>query len=203
MSEADLHGSLIVEHKRCGKPNCRCTRGKLHGQYYYRRWRDADGVQRKAYVPRSSVAAMRHALAKTREDIPRAFSRDFKKLLDQLNNRAKAAHRRMGQEIGCYWHGKRLRKRRSFPVEQRDRSLFRMNREQILAACGWKITEDDFVMLQRMIRSERKRRNRLGLPWASVDLTTGQAALRLVLNLNVLPSYHEHMLRPTRDTKRR
>ena len=46
--------SLQPEWKRCGNPSCRCTRGHLHGPYWYRRWRE-DGKQRKQYVPRDSV----------------------------------------------------------------------------------------------------------------------------------------------------
>ena len=44
-----LPGSLQPELKRCGKPICRCTRGELHGPYWYRRWREG-GRQRRAYV---------------------------------------------------------------------------------------------------------------------------------------------------------
>ncbi|MGO8842723.1 MAG: DUF6788 family protein [Methyloceanibacter sp.] len=43
-------GSLHLEFKRCGRPQCRCRRGLLHGPYVYRHWREA-GRQRKVYVP--------------------------------------------------------------------------------------------------------------------------------------------------------
>ena len=43
-------GSLHLEYKRCGRPNCRCRVGFLHGPYLVRRWRES-GRQRKAYVP--------------------------------------------------------------------------------------------------------------------------------------------------------
>ena len=101
----------------------------------------------------------------------------------------------MGEELGRYWHGRRLRERRSFPAEQRDRALYRMSREQIVSALGWEITEDDFVTLQSMIRSERKRRNRLGLPWITRDPATGQEVLTLELDLMQFPSYREHWAR--------
>jgi hypothetical protein len=45
-----VFGSVHLEFKRCGRPNCRCRRGLLHGPYLYRHWRE-DGCQRKAYVP--------------------------------------------------------------------------------------------------------------------------------------------------------
>lgn len=34
-----LPGHIVTERVRCGKPNCRCARGELHGPYHYRRWR--------------------------------------------------------------------------------------------------------------------------------------------------------------------
>ncbi len=45
-----LPGSVHIEWKVCGRPWCRCSQGKrLHGPYYYRRWRE-NGKQRRAYV---------------------------------------------------------------------------------------------------------------------------------------------------------
>ncbi len=51
-----LRGSLHVAWKRCGRPNCRCRTGTLHGPYYELRWRDR-GRHRKRYVPRGDVPA--------------------------------------------------------------------------------------------------------------------------------------------------
>jgi uncharacterized protein DUF6788 len=42
-------GSLHAELKRCGKPNCRCTHGVLHGPYWSLRWREGNR-QRRRYV---------------------------------------------------------------------------------------------------------------------------------------------------------
>jgi len=195
MGEVDLRGSLIAERKRCGKPNCRCARGELHGPYYYRRWRDVSGAQRKQYVPRPKADAVQRALEEARGDNPMVRWRELRKLLDGLEGKAKTARQRMGEELGRHWHGRRLRERRSFPAEQRDRALYRLNPEGVQAACGWPITEDDFVMLQRMIRSERKRRHRLGLPWAKLNPATGQEVVTLGLDLMRLPSYQEHLQR--------
>ncbi len=47
---------------RCGKSNCRCRTGELHGPYYYRFWRDGDRL-RKEYVPRSRVGEVRERCA--------------------------------------------------------------------------------------------------------------------------------------------
>jgi len=135
---------------------------------------------------------MQSALAEEREESPMVRLRELKKLLDALDVEAKAARQRMGEELGRYWHGRQLRERRSFPAEQRDRALYRMSSEQIVVSLGWEITEEDFVTLQRMIRSERKRRNRLRLPWTLRDPATGQDMLTLELDLMQLPSYREH-----------
>jgi len=58
-----LKGSLHVETKRCGKPNCRCARGYLHGPFFYRRWRQG-GRQKKAYVRQENVAETLSAIAR-------------------------------------------------------------------------------------------------------------------------------------------
>lgn len=194
---ADLTGALVPEYKRCGKSNCRCARGQLHGPYYYRRWRDAGGRQRKQYVRRGQSEQVRAALGKARGSNVWAQLRALKRLLDEADDQAKETRGRLAEQLGRHWHGRRLRERRSSPAEQRDRALYQMNREQIVAALGWEITEDDFVALQRMIRSERKRRNRLGLPWVTRDAATGQKVLALELDLTQLPSYRECRPRQT------
>lgn len=48
---APLPGSLHLERRRCGRPNCRCTHGQLHGPYAYHIWYE-QGRRHKAYVPR-------------------------------------------------------------------------------------------------------------------------------------------------------
>lgn len=135
---------------------------------------------------------MRSALTEAREENPTIRLRELKKLLGALDDEAKTARQRISEELGRYWHGRQLRERRSFPAEQRDRALYRMSSDQIVLALGWEITEDDFVMLRQMIRSERKRRNRLGLPWRTRDPATGQVVLELELDLMQLPSYRLH-----------
>ena len=53
-------GSVCQQWKRCGKPNCKCTRGKLHGPYFYRfAWHN--GRQQKKYVPLSKVVEVQDA----------------------------------------------------------------------------------------------------------------------------------------------
>lgn len=52
-----LTGSLHLEFKKCGRENCRCQSGILHGPYIYRHWRE-HGRQRKAYVPMRDLAGV-------------------------------------------------------------------------------------------------------------------------------------------------
>jgi hypothetical protein len=136
---------------------------------------------------------MSRVLAKARADTPMVRLRELKKLLDQLEGEGKETRQRLGEQVGRYWHGHELRERRRFPAEQRDRTLYRLNRERVVRSLGWAITEDDFVALQRTIRSERKRHNRLGLPWKTRDPVTGQQAITLTLDLWQLPSYRKHV----------
>jgi len=68
--EDELRGSLHTEYKRCGKEGCRCTSGRdedLHGPYYYRHYRDGEGNQRKEYVPKGRVEAVRSKIEKRRQ----------------------------------------------------------------------------------------------------------------------------------------
>ena len=48
---------LVRELVRCGKPNCRCTRGLRHGPYWYLRYEEWDAEAhvdryRREYVPK-------------------------------------------------------------------------------------------------------------------------------------------------------
>ncbi len=61
-----LPGSVCPQFRRCGKPNCRCASGELHGAYFYRFWREK-GKLRKQYVPRADVERVRSACAAYRE----------------------------------------------------------------------------------------------------------------------------------------
>ena len=49
-----LAGSLTAYLKRCGRVNCRCAKGELHGPYYRREYQDG-GVRRKKYVRKAEV----------------------------------------------------------------------------------------------------------------------------------------------------
>jgi hypothetical protein len=68
-----LPGSLHLERKRCGRANCRCLAGRLHGPYVIRHWREG-GRQRKAYVPAAKVAATLLAIEARRASFPSVHS---------------------------------------------------------------------------------------------------------------------------------
>lgn len=53
-----LPGVVCKQFVRCGRSNCRCAAGELHGPYFYRFWREG-GRLRKAYVNRSDLDAVR------------------------------------------------------------------------------------------------------------------------------------------------
>ena len=65
--------SLQEEWRRCGRATCRCRQGPPHGPYLYLRWREG-ARQRRRYVPREQVPAIREALEQHRRLRPPAWS---------------------------------------------------------------------------------------------------------------------------------
>ena len=53
-----LPGVVLPQWIRCGKSNCRCALGELHGPYHYRFWRE-NGKLRKQYVKKADVDEIR------------------------------------------------------------------------------------------------------------------------------------------------
>jgi hypothetical protein len=53
-----LPGVVCRQWVRCGRPNCRCARGRLHGPYHYRFWREG-GRLRKAYIRPADLGQVR------------------------------------------------------------------------------------------------------------------------------------------------
>jgi hypothetical protein len=50
-------GSLVEQHRKCGKEGCRCTRGELHGSYVY-----LSVAGRLVYVPAGLAEVVRDRL---------------------------------------------------------------------------------------------------------------------------------------------
>lgn len=63
--EALLRGSLVDQHRRCGKEGCRCTQGQLHGPYTYLATGRARGRSRLLYVPAALVELVRRRVDQT------------------------------------------------------------------------------------------------------------------------------------------
>ena len=49
---APIQGGLVREMIRCGRSNCKCVNGSLHGPYYYHVWM-VQGIRYKAYVKKA------------------------------------------------------------------------------------------------------------------------------------------------------
>lgn len=58
--------ALVRHPVRCGKPNCRCTRGVLHDAWRLY-WRDPNGRQRFRYVPKADLDAVQAILDERRQ----------------------------------------------------------------------------------------------------------------------------------------
>jgi hypothetical protein len=83
--EALLNGAVCASYARCGKHNCKCARGLLHGPYYHRyQWHDGRVI--KEYIPLSQVEEVRAACARYRalQDKLREGRQHFQMLLSQL-----------------------------------------------------------------------------------------------------------------------
>jgi hypothetical protein len=61
-----LTGTVHAQFVRCGRPNCRCREGHLHGPYFYRFWREG-GKLRKEYVRPKDVNNIRAQCEARRE----------------------------------------------------------------------------------------------------------------------------------------
>jgi hypothetical protein len=53
--ETLLRGTLLSQGRRCGKENCRCADGELHGPYTYVSVAQPGGRPRTLYVPAALV----------------------------------------------------------------------------------------------------------------------------------------------------
>ena len=62
-----MSGSVHTQYVRCGKGTCKCTRGELHGAYYYHFVR-VGGRLRKRYLKAHEVEQMRIACNVRREE---------------------------------------------------------------------------------------------------------------------------------------
>jgi len=76
-------GSLHLEFKKCGRPNCRCERGLLHGPYFYRHRRE-DGRQKKEYVPMRRLSEVTLEMGRQRAEAERPA--EVRRVLKELKH---------------------------------------------------------------------------------------------------------------------
>jgi hypothetical protein len=94
-----LQGGILTQFKQCGRSNCRCAKGSLHGPYYYLVWM-VRGVRVKKYVKKGELSSVqaginerRRRLAEVRQINQEAKEgwRTFKAQLRQLDHLLKQA----------------------------------------------------------------------------------------------------------------
>jgi hypothetical protein len=61
--------AICAQYIRCGKHNCRCAGGALHGPYYYRFTRE-DGRLRKEYIRKADVEGAKASLELSKQMRP-------------------------------------------------------------------------------------------------------------------------------------
>jgi hypothetical protein len=61
--DATLRGSLIERYKRCGKPGCKCAKGRGHGPKYYLSISRTGKHPQMDYVPQAYVEQVKQFLA--------------------------------------------------------------------------------------------------------------------------------------------
>jgi hypothetical protein len=84
-----LPGFIATVHIRCGKPNCRCTRGDRHVAHYHVTYESC--ARFRKYVRRDQLAEVR-AACEAHRDLQaqlRAGRAEYKQLLAQTRNLAK------------------------------------------------------------------------------------------------------------------
>jgi hypothetical protein len=62
-----LPGAVCAQKVKCGRPNCRCAKGELHGPYWYRFFRQG-GRLVKEYVRQADAPGVRAACERRREE---------------------------------------------------------------------------------------------------------------------------------------
>jgi hypothetical protein len=85
---AQYNGSLQQQWVRCGKDGCKCSRGQLHGPYFYLFISMSDGLL-KAYVRRNDVPIVRAIIAE-RKHIHSSFRYEVRHAFNLLRQMAKA-----------------------------------------------------------------------------------------------------------------
>jgi len=84
-----LPGSVCAQMVRCGKQNCKCQRGQLHGPYSYYFSRKGSTLV-KRYVPKADVWRIQYAcdryraVEKQKRELIRAHRRQWTSFREEL-----------------------------------------------------------------------------------------------------------------------
>ena len=82
MRDGTVSIGLYRQRVRCGKPNCRCSRGELHEGYSYLMWRE-EGRQKKIYIPLRLVPELSAVIDRLRSERQRRRD-DVRRSLEAL-----------------------------------------------------------------------------------------------------------------------
>jgi hypothetical protein len=88
-----LCGSIETQFKRCGRSNCKCSKGELHGPYYLRRWQRC-GKRRSKYVKKSDVSATFQACLEYKRD-----RQETRELIREINETGNSMLKALGEVI--------------------------------------------------------------------------------------------------------
>lgn len=89
-----LPGAICAQMIRCGKGNCKCARGELHGPYFYHFVR-VNGALVKRYVKAKDASALRAACNARREknrqqsEATKSSRRQLSELINKLRESEK------------------------------------------------------------------------------------------------------------------
>lgn len=83
-----LCGFLEARYVTCGKPNCKCAKGQLHGPYFCRRW-IAAGDRCSKYVRKADFADVKEGISAFKQErksrrMQRGRGNDLLKLLKMI-----------------------------------------------------------------------------------------------------------------------
>lgn len=84
-----LRGYIEIRYVRCGRANCKCSKGELHGPYYLLRWREGEQKITK-YVKKSEkqtvfAAVSAYQQRRTEQHQARERNREFVREIRQNN----------------------------------------------------------------------------------------------------------------------
>ena len=91
LAMARYNGSLQQQWIRCGKVSCKCSRGQLHGPYFYFFISMPSGLS-KSYVRRADVSVI-HAVISERKRRRSVFQSQLREAHDFLRQRMQAVTR--------------------------------------------------------------------------------------------------------------